>query len=118
MQEPSGQNFDELDRVPSPGGWVAPEGERAGWNWLPPGGDATPREWEMPALVRIWARTPVVSRFANVWIWRHGYFWVTPPLIEPPDDDAGVREPRRPMAPASAGAIALELVPEPEQEQE
>jgi hypothetical protein len=116
-------------KVPSPGGWFAPQGERAGWNWLPPGGEAVPLEWDMPRWVRVWARTPLLNWFASVWIWNHGYFLVWPPGsdapsqpgqqpdVTPPDDWwSGVREPRRPIAPASAGAVALELEPEPEQD--
>jgi hypothetical protein len=62
----------------------------------------------MPILVRVWARTPILNRWANVWLWKHGYFLVYPPS-GPPVEEAGVREPRRPAAPASSGAIALVL---------
>jgi hypothetical protein len=39
--------------VPSPGGWIPPEGTRSGWNWVPPKG-AVPRLDRMPGWVRVW----------------------------------------------------------------
>lgn len=69
---------EEPMRVPSPGGWEPPSGVRPGWDWLPPHG-ATPRLHAVPWWVRIWYRTPIVDRFAHLWMWDHGGFAVVPP---------------------------------------
>jgi hypothetical protein len=58
---------------PSPGAWTAPAGARPGWDWTPPAG-AVPRPERMNPVVRLWARTPVLDRFALGWMWRHGGF--------------------------------------------
>lgn len=63
--------------VASPGGWLAPAGTRPGWDWTPPPG-ITPRTDRMRWPVRLWARTPVLDRFAYAWMWSHGGFDVEP----------------------------------------
>lgn len=77
---------DGYRRVPSPGGWEAPEGGRPGWGWVPDAG-AAERTDRMPRWVRVWARTPFADRSAYVWMWHHGGFDVDPaPGFDVPDD--------------------------------
>jgi hypothetical protein len=68
---------DDDDRVPSPGGWIAPAGSRPGWSWAPDGLGL--RLERMPWWVRVWMRIPVADRRAHVYRWHHGGFDVTPP---------------------------------------
>jgi hypothetical protein len=65
-------------RVPSPGGWMAPAGVRAAWNWTPPPG-ITPRLDRVPLWVRLWYGTPLADRSAHAWMWYHGGWDVVPP---------------------------------------
>lgn len=69
----------ERDWVPSPGQWTAPEGTRAGKDWVPPGG-ATERLDRMPWWVRAWSRPPLraLGRFED-WLWVHGGYDVEGP---------------------------------------
>jgi len=113
-------------RVRSPGGWrvlddLNPGGRDPSVGWIPSNAHALALTWELPLWRRIWARLPFWSceRSLRVWMWYHGYYSVEPAEVlpesgPPPGDDAGVREPRRPIAPASAGAVALE--PEPDED--
>ena len=76
----------------SPGRWVAPPGRRPAWNWVPDGHGIRPRLDAVPLWVRLWYRTPFVDRFAYVWMWHHGGWWVHPhPRPAGPDDADGVR---------------------------
>ena len=63
--------------VRSPGGWVAPQGQRAGWDWVPPGG-AEPRLHEAPGWARWMFHRPVIQRFAHTWMWKQGLWSVEP----------------------------------------
>jgi hypothetical protein len=111
-------------RVRSPAGWrvlddLNPGGRDPSVGWIPSNADALALTWELPLWRRVWARLPFwwCERSSRVWMWYHGYYSVRPTEVlpesgPPPEDDAGVREPRRPIAPASAGAVALELEPE------
>lgn len=69
--------MNELRRVPSPGGWNAPEGKMAGWDWLPPGGGHLKLE-RAPFWVRRWYNVVYADRFAHVWLWEHGCYDVLP----------------------------------------
>jgi len=95
----------EPDRVPSPGGWAVPPGVRPGWNWTPPPG-IVPRPERAPRWVRWWYRSPLIDRYAHPWMWWHGAWDVVPPAARAPGSGgaAGVREPRRPVAPSGTGA--------------
>lgn len=90
--------------VPSPGKWVAPAGQRPGWDWLPEHG-AMSHLRVMPRWVRVWYRIPFIDRYAYEWMWWHGGWAVLEPA-EPPRPDSGVREPRRPRPADPAGAAA------------
>jgi hypothetical protein len=81
--------------VPSPGEWVAPAGQRPGWQWLPEHG-ARPNLRAVPRWVRVWYRTPFLDRYAYEWMWWHGGWNVLVPGEPPPPPQAGVREPRGP----------------------
>jgi hypothetical protein len=64
----------------------------------------------VPTWVRTFYWTPICGRFARAWILRHGAFRPVEPG-EPGngfDDEAGVREPRRPKPSAGAGCVQLE----------
>ena len=87
--------------VPSPAGWVAPAGQRPGWDWLPEYG-ASPNLRAVPRWVRVWFRTPLIDRYAYEWMWWHGGWSVLVPDDSPPP--SGVREPRRPPPVDRAGA--------------
>ncbi len=67
--------------IASPGGWTAPEGRRAGLDWVPPLG-ARLRLDRMPRWVRILHWTPFVDRFAKVYLWNHGGYDVLPPGVD------------------------------------
>jgi len=67
--------------VASPGGWTAPEGRRAGWNWTPPHGVRLHLD-RMPRWVRLLHATPFVDRFAKAYMWDHGGYDVLPPGVE------------------------------------
>jgi len=67
------------DRIPSPGGWDVPQGERPGWTWVPPWRGAQPSPELMPWWVRVLYHTPFLDRFASEWMWFHGGFLVFPP---------------------------------------
>jgi hypothetical protein len=67
----------ERGLVPSPGGWEAPKGSRPGRSWMPEYARAAPER--VPWWVRLWSKTPLVDRFADEWIWRHGGYLVLPP---------------------------------------
>jgi hypothetical protein len=96
--------------VPSPGGWAVPAGVRPAWNWAPPPG-IVPRPDRAARWVRWWYWTPFADRYAYAWMWRHGAWDVVPPgVAQPGGDGAGVREPRRPAAPAGTATAAA--VPE------
>ena len=85
MDGVGGESHDELawtDRIPSPGGWTPPSGVKPGWAWLPPSG-AFPRLEAMPMWVRLWYWTPFIDRWAYVWMWAHGGWWVEPPGSAP-----------------------------------
>lgn len=124
----SEQEAGEGPRVRSPGGWrvlddLNPGGRDPSVGWIPTNAHALALTWELPLWRRFWARLPFWSceRSLRVWMWYHGYYSVEPAEVlpesgPPPEDDAGVREPRRPIAPAGAGAVALELEPEPEED--
>jgi hypothetical protein len=73
---------------------------------------------DVPHWVRTFYWVPVLGRFAKDWMQRHGaYRPAEPPSsADPGDDDAGVREPRRPRPSAGAGAVALEEPFEDEQD--
>jgi hypothetical protein len=66
-----------LGKVFSPGGWSAPPGRIAAWNWTPPGG-AAPRPDRAPRWVRVWFHVPLADRWAYAWMWRHGAWEVEP----------------------------------------
>jgi len=72
----------DTEAVPSPDGWQPPAGVLPAWAWLPPGGIA-PRLDRVPRWVRVWYRTPLVDRYAYVWMWNHGGWDVLPPGPEP-----------------------------------
>ena len=73
--------------VRSPGGWTAPEGRAAGWDWFPPGG-ASPRLDEAPRWSRWLFHRSVIQRVAHTWLWRHGYWTVEPgPGLQPSSGD-------------------------------
>ena len=72
----------ETEAVPSPAGWRPPDGVLPAWSWTPPDG-LTPRFDRVPAWVRFWYRTPMVDRYAHVWMWKHGGWDVLPPGPEP-----------------------------------
>ena len=65
--------------VPSPGQWTAPEGKRAGKDWIPPGG-AVERLDRMAWWVRAWSRPLLraVGLFEE-WLWEHGGYDVEGP---------------------------------------
>lgn len=96
------------DRIPSPGGWTPPSGVKPGWAWLPPNG-ASPRLEAMPTWVRLWYWTPFIDRWAYVWMWDRGGWWVEPPGSAPPPEDASVREPIRPTPPERNASVAKHL---------
>lgn len=85
----------------SPGGWVPADGVKPAWNWTPPGGIVA-KTHVMPTWLRVWYRTPLLDRFAHVWMWHHGFWWCLNAGRSPPPDQAGVREPRRPSPPAGS----------------
>jgi hypothetical protein len=72
-------SLEERGWVPSPGDWIAPEGKRAGRDWIPPGG-AGERLDRMPRWVRVWSHTPLraIGRF-DEWLWDHGGYDVEGP---------------------------------------
>lgn len=72
----------ETEAVPSPGGWRPPQGVLPAWSWTPPDG-ITPRLDRVPALVRVWYRTPLLDRYAYAWMWEYGGWDVLPPGAEP-----------------------------------
>jgi hypothetical protein len=72
-----------LPRVPSPGGWNPPAGVRPGWDWTPPGGMGS-RLDRVPLWARVWHGTPLVDRYAHVWLWHHGGWDVVPPAAWSP----------------------------------
>lgn len=82
----------EPDGVPSPAGFTAPPSTRPAWNWVPEGHGIHPRWEAVPAWVRLWYQVPFVDRYAYVWMWHHGGWWVRPFPPEP-GPDGGVREP-------------------------
>ena len=89
----------------SPGACVPPPGVLPGWNWLPPQHGAAPRLDRVPWWVRAWYRTPLLDRYAHVWMWHHGGWELRPSQWQPPPPDlAGDREPRRPVPPTDRGA--------------
>ncbi len=98
----------EPGRVPSPGGWKVPRGVRPAWNWTPASG-LTPRPDRAPLWVRLWYHAPLIDRYAYAWMWWHGAWDVVPHGARAPGGDgtAGVREPRRPVAPAGTAAAAM-----------
>lgn len=97
--------------VPSPGHWVAPTGQRPGWDWLPEHG-ASPNLRAMPRWVRVWFRTPFIDRYAHEWMWWHGGWAVLVPGDPPPrPPDDGVREPLRPLPVGRSGAAQAETEP-------
>jgi hypothetical protein len=65
--------------VPSPGTWTAPEGFRAGKDWVPPGG-AVERLDRIPRWVRAWSHVPLraIGNFEG-WLWGHGGYYVEGP---------------------------------------
>ena len=63
----------------SPGDWVVPDGERAGWSWLPPQG-AIPNLRAVRPWVRVWYRLPFLDRYAYSYMWPRGG-WAVLPLI-------------------------------------
>lgn len=65
-----------------------------------------PRLDRAPRWVRWWYATPLIDRYAHTWMWRHGAWDVVPPPAREPGGGAGVREPRRPVTPADAGAAS------------
>jgi hypothetical protein len=78
--------------VRSPGGWTAPKGRVAGWNWFPPGG-ASPRLDEAPRLARWLFHRPVIQRVPHTWLWRRGYWTVEAvPGSQPSSGDIVDRE--------------------------
>ncbi|CCH89198.1 protein of unknown function [Modestobacter italicus] len=87
----------------SPGGWVPPPGVLPGWNWLPPDHGVRPDLGRVPLWVRAWHRTPLIDRYAHVWMWRHGGLEILPSQ-QGPADPAGDREPLRPRPRNSDGA--------------
>jgi hypothetical protein len=97
------------DRIPSPGGWTPPSGVKPGWAWLPPNG-ASPRLEAMPTWVRLWYWGPFIDRWAYVWMWDRGGWWVEPPGSPPPPEDASVREPIRPTPPEPNASVAKHLL--------
>jgi len=101
---PLGHQAQAFTGVRSPGRWVAPPGQRPGWDWLPEHG-ALPDLRGMPRRVRIWFRTPFLDRYAHEWMWWHGGWSVLVPA-DPPPPPAGVREPRRPGPRDRAGTAS------------
>ncbi|MEM8618960.1 MAG: hypothetical protein AAGF73_04495 [Actinomycetota bacterium] len=75
---PRTDRFPEEDLVPSPGGWDVPDGVRAGWDWVPPGG-ARPTPEVMTRGIRLLYRTPLLDRYAHEVMWFGGGFLVLPP---------------------------------------
>jgi hypothetical protein len=76
--------------VPSPGDWVAPAGQRPGWDWLPEYGAALNLR-EMPRWVRVWYRAPLIDRYGCEWMWWHGGWAVLIPGEPPPPPGSDVR---------------------------
>ena len=63
--------FDHERYEPSPGCWSAPEGLRAGDDWIPEGG-VTERCDRVPRWVRVWRILPVATARRGAWLWEHG----------------------------------------------
>jgi hypothetical protein len=84
-------------------------GVKPGWAWLPPNG-ASPRLEAMPTWVRLWYWAPFIDRWAYVWMWNRGGWWVEPPGSAPPPEDASVREPIRPTPPEPNASVAKHLL--------
>jgi hypothetical protein len=80
----------------SPGGWTPPPGVLPAWNWVPADG-AKPRPDVVPWWVRVWYELPLIDRYAHAWMWAHGGWEVRPPSTAPPENQAGVLEPRGPV---------------------
>jgi len=87
----------------SPGNWGPPPGVLPGWNWLPPEHGVRPDPERVPAWVRAWYRTPLIDRYAYVWMWHHGGLEILPPQ-QGPADPAGDRPPRCPLPRDDDGA--------------
>lgn len=105
-------------RVLSPGDWFPPPGVKPGWNWLPQDHGASPRLDLVPLWVRLCYHTPVIDRFAHVWMWHHGGWEIAQPAWPPHSgrgdsgndgDPAGDREPRRPAPHSPALAQQLDV---------
>lgn len=77
------------------------------WDWLPPGGARLRRDL-VPIWVRAWLRTPLIDRYAHVWMWHRGGWKVARPQGRSDGGDAAaVREPRKPIRPS--GRLAAEV---------
>lgn len=72
----------ELEAEPSPAGWRTPDDVLPAWSWAPPGGIQA-RLDRVPLWVRLWYATPLVDRYAHVWMWEHGGYDVLAPAAEP-----------------------------------
>src|SRR5262245_37299920 len=78
MSDDPEPSADWWGRLRSPGGWVAPEGSRPGWYWLPPPAaelDVSGQAW----WVRFAVRVPFVGRWARQKAWHLGGYLVHPP---------------------------------------
>ncbi len=73
---------------PSPAGWLVPAGVKPGWDWLPSNG-ARARLELMPVWVRVWYYTPLIDKYAYVWMWNHGGWEI------PSSNDPDLRIPHR-----------------------
>lgn len=71
---------------PSPGSWCAPPGLLPGWNWTPENAGLLSRLDRAPRWVGVWYRTPLIDRWAHVWMWHHGAWDIVP---VPDDKGAG-----------------------------
>lgn len=63
----------ESEWAPSPGVWVAPDGVRPGWNWVPETG-ARFAFHRLPIWLRALVHAPMIDRHAYVWAWFRGGF--------------------------------------------